>query len=93
MSKSQKKWSSDLKLKLVLESIKGEKTLAQLGSEHGLHPRQILRWREKLLSEAENIFMDQRSIQVDPDKEKLLHVIEQLTLELEFIKKKLKRND
>lgn len=93
MSKPQKKWSPDFKLKLVLESLKGDKTLAQLASEHGLHPEQILRWREKLLSEAENIFMDQRSSQSDPDKEKLLHVIEQLTLELEFIKKKLKRND
>ena len=28
----------------------------------------------------------------DPDKEKLLHIIEQLTSELEFLKKKLQRN-
>lgn len=93
MSKPPKKWSADFKLKLVFESLKGDKTLARLSFEHGLHPRQILRWREKLVSEAENIFMDQRSHQTDPDKEKLLHIIEQLTLELDFIKKKLKRND
>jgi len=94
MSKPPKKWSADLKLKLVFESIKGNKTITQLASEHGLHPRQILRWREKLVSEAENIFMDQRmQQQTDPDKEKLLHIIDQLTLELEFVKKKLKRNE
>jgi transposase-like protein len=94
MSKPPKKRSSDYKLQLVLESLKGDKTIAQLASEHGMHPRQILRWKHKLLDEADNIFMDQRAQQqTDPDKEKLLHIIEQLTLELEFLKKKLKRND
>lgn len=92
MSKPQKKWSADFKLMLVFESLKGDKTLIQLASEHGIHPRQILRWREKLVSEAENIFTDQRIHQGDPDKEKLLRIVEQLSLELEFVKKKLKRN-
>lgn len=94
MSKPQRRWSSELKLMLVFESIRGDKTIAQLASEHGLHPRQILKWRDKIVHEAENIFRDQRyRQQTDPDKDKLLHIIDQLTLELEFVKKKLKRND
>jgi putative transposase len=93
MSKPQKKWSADFKLKLVCETYKCDRTIAEIASEHGLHPKQILRWREKLISEAENIFKDQRTQQqADPDKEKLLNIIDQLTLELEFVKKKLKRN-
>ena len=94
MAKAQKKWSADLKLKIVIDSLRGDITLTQLASEHGLHPRQILRWREKLLDEGESIFKDQREQnQKDPDKEKLLHIIDQLSVELEFVKKKLKRND
>jgi transposase-like protein len=94
MSKPPKKRSSEYKLQLVLESLKGDKNIAQLASEHEMHPRQILRWKDKLLSEADNIFKDQRTQQqTDPDKEKLLMIIDQLTLELEFLKKKLRRND
>jgi transposase-like protein len=94
MPKPPKKRSSDYKLQIVLESLNGSKTLTQLASEHSTHPRQILRWRDKFLCEAENIFKDQRvQQQTDPDKEKLLHIIDNLTLELEFLKKKLKRND
>jgi len=92
MSKPQKKRSSNYKLQLVLESLKGDKTMAQLASEHGIHPRQILRWKHKLFEEAKTIFSDQRISQTDPNTQKLLQVINQLTVELEFLKKKLKRN-
>lgn len=94
MSKPPKKRTAEYKLQLVLEAMKGDKTLAQLASEHGMHPKQIQRWRTQLLNEAENIFIHKGiQKQSDPDKEKLLHIIDQLTLELEFLKKKLKRNN
>jgi len=94
MPKPPKKRSSEFKLKLVLEAIKGEKTIAQLASENEMHPKQIQRWRDQLFEEGEAIFTNKTTQkQSDPDKEKLLCVIEQLTLELEFLKKKLKRND
>ncbi len=93
MSKPQKKRSSDYKLKLVLETLKGDKSMIQIASENGMHPKQIQRWKNKFLANAESIFEDSRTQQADPDKEKLLHIIAQLTLELEFLKKKLKRND
>ena len=94
MSKVPRKITPEFKLKLVLEVLKGEKTIVQLASEYGLHPKQIQRWRNQLLEEGENIFIH-KSIQkkLDPDREKLLHIIDQLTLELEFLKKKLRRND
>lgn len=94
MSKAPQKRSSEFKLKLAVESLKGDKALTQLASEHGIHPKQIRRWRDQLLSEGEDIFIHKGTQKrSDPDKEKLLNIIEQLTLELEFIKKKLRRND
>jgi transposase len=94
MSKLPKKRSPEFKLNLVLESIKGEKSIAQLAADNEMHPKQIQRWRNQLLEEGEMIFTHKTAQkQSDPDKEKLLCVIEQLTLELEFLKKKLKRND
>lgn len=94
MSKPPKKRTPEFKLKLVLEVLKGDKTIAQLASEHQMHPRQIQRWRDQLLEEGENIFIHKQiQKRSDPDKEKLLHIIDQLTMELDFVKKKLRRND
>jgi len=94
MSRVPKKRTPEFKLKLVIEALKGDKTIAQLASEHGIHPKQIQRWRDQLLEEGENIFIHKQiQKRSDPDKEKLLHIIDQLTMELEFLKKKLKRNE
>jgi putative transposase len=92
MAQPNMKRTADYKLKIVLEALKGDKTLIQLASEHEIHPRQITKWRDKFLEEAKNIFSTQRMQQQDPDKERLVHIINQLTCELEFIKKKLKKN-
>ena len=94
MSKMPKKRTPEFKLKLVLEALKGDKTIVQLASEYELHPKQIQRWRNQLVEEGEGIFIHKQiQKQLDPDKEKLLHIIDQLTMELEFLKKKLKRNE
>jgi len=39
------------KAKIALEAVKGEKTLAQLSSEFGVHANQIRQWRKQLLEE------------------------------------------
>lgn len=94
MSKAPQKKSSEFKLKLALEALKGERAITEIATEHGLHPKQIRRWRDRLLAEGEGIFTHKNILKcADPDKEKLLHIIDQLSLELEFLKKKLKRSD
>jgi putative transposase len=94
MTKVPKKRTPEEKMKIVIEALSGEKTIVQLAADYKTHPRQITRWREKFLEEAQTIFIH-RSTQkaADPDKEKLLHIIDELTLELEFLKKKLRRHD
>lgn len=94
MSKAPKKTSPEFKLRLALEALKGERSITAIAAEHGIHPKQIHRWRDQLLAEGENIFVHKTTQKKsDPDKEKLLNVIDQLNLELDFIKKKLRRND
>lgn len=94
MSKRPQNRPPGFKFELALEALKGTKTIAQLASENGMHPKQIQRWRDQLLAEGEDIFIHKsHQKRSDPDKEKLLHLIEQLNLELDFLKKKLRRND
>ena len=90
MTQPPKKRSSELKLKLAIEALKGEHTIVQLASEHGINPKQIIRWRDKLLIEGSIVFEDKRvKCKTDSDTETLLKIIEQHRIELEFLKKKL----
>jgi len=39
------------KARVALEALKGEKTIAQIASEYGVHANQIRQWRQKLLED------------------------------------------
>ena len=85
---------SAFKAKVALESIKGEKTMAQIASEYGVHVNQIRQWRKHLLSELPGLFSDKRR-KADKDQEvledELYRQIGQLKVELEWLKKKSQR--
>jgi len=48
------------KAKSALEAVKGEKTVAQIASEFGVHPNQVREWKDQLLSMLPELFSDQR---------------------------------
>lgn len=79
------------KAKVALEAIKGEKTLAQLSSEFGVHANQIGRWRKQLLEELPNLFSDRRKKQDKAQEDlvsELYRQIGQLKVEVDWLKKK-----
>ncbi len=79
------------KAKVALEAMKGEKTIAQLSSEVGVHANQIRQWRKQLLEEVPQIFSDRRHKE-DREREDLIselyQQIGQLKVELDWLKKK-----
>lgn len=79
------------KAKVALEAVKGEKTLAELAGEYGVHPNQIGQWRKKLLKELPTVFSE-RGRRQERDQEELeaelYRQIGQLKVELEWLKKK-----
>jgi transposase-like protein len=79
------------KARVALETIKGEKTIAQIASEYGVHPNQIRQWRQKLLEELPQLFSDRRQ-RAEQDGEELqaelYRQIGQLKVEVEWLKKK-----
>ena len=79
------------KAKVALEAVKGEKTLAQLSSEFGVHANQIGQWRKQLLRELPSLFSDRRRRR-DRDQEDLVselyRQIGQLKVELDWLKKR-----
>ena len=81
------------KAKVALEAVKGEKTVAQLSSEYGVHPNQIGQWRKRLLAELPSLFSDKRKKSENNREDlegELYRQIGQLKVELEWLKKKSK---
>ena len=93
MGSTRKNYSAAFKVKVAIAAIKGDKTLAQLSSESGVHANQIQQWKKRLLSEAAGIFSTRRS-KSERDAEELqaelYRQIGQLKVELDWLKKTLK---
>ena len=91
MHNLRKRHDAAFKAKVALEAAKGEKTIAQLSSEFGVHANQIRQWRKQLLEELPRLFSDRRRKQEKGEEElrsELYQQIGQLKIELDWLKKK-----
>ena len=95
MSKTKRKrYSAELKAKVALEAIKGERTITELGSHFGLHPNMITNWKRQAVENlAETFSTKAERIRTDDDPQiKELHAkIGQLTVERDFLAKAFSR--
>ena len=81
-----------LKAKIALEAVKGEKTLAQISSDYGVHPNLVSKWKQELLRGATEIFnkhSGKMSNGQEEQVEKLYKSIGELKVENDWLKKKL----
>ena len=56
MKRTRRNHSPDFKAKVALAAIRGDRTVAQLAEQHGIHPSQITAWKEQLQASAANVF-------------------------------------
>jgi len=86
-----KHYDSAFKLKVVLETYKGAKTLSQISSEYEVHVTQIHKWRDVFKTEGPGIFqkeLDQEKVKLKALNDELYKQIGQLTVERDWLKKK-----
>ena len=92
MGRKRKNHSQEFKAKVALEAVKGVHTLSELASRHGVHATQIAQWKKQLLENATSCFEHGRSggtVDVEALTAPLYQEIGRLTIELDFLKKKL----
>jgi len=53
MSNKRRQFSSEFKVKLVLEVLKNEKPLNQIAKEHNILPKNLINWKKQFLENAE----------------------------------------
>lgn len=84
--------SAEFKTSVVLEILKGEKTVAQISSQYGVHPTQIKRWKDRAVSGIKGFFSDPPDKMLS-EKDRLIgelyRQIGQLKVEADWLKKKM----
>lgn len=91
MSKKAKQYSPEEKVKIAIEAIKGELTMAQISSKYGVHSTQISNWKKHALENMVESFKSKKKPD-DPGQQDLIknlyEQIGQLTVERDWLKKK-----
>lgn len=82
------------KKKIALEALREEKTIEEIAKDYGLNRAQVSQWKKELLDGAESIFIGKRKekkalLNLDEAKASLERKIGQLTIENDWLKKKL----
>ncbi len=89
----KKTYTSAFKAKLVLELLKGDKSLSQLASEHKVHPNQLRNWRDLALQDFASLFDKKQQsadlqASLERQAEELYAQIGRLTTQVNWLKKK-----
>ena len=89
---TRKQRSPQFKARVVIEAIRGQKTLSQLASQFKVHPIQIAKWRKAALEQMPELFVDGRTRKLrsgETDNNALYEEIGRLKVELDWLKKKV----
>ncbi len=90
---ARKQFSNEFKAKVALEALKGEKTIAQLSSEYGVHASQINAWKQQAREKRPELFgrssgLDEQRREAEQDR--LYQQIGRLQVEVDWLRKKSK---
>jgi len=90
----RKTFTASQKAAIVLEALKEEKTVAQIASDHGVHPNQIHKWKKQALENFQQLFeedrKDEKALKAVHEKQvnELYGEIGKLSTQLTWLKKK-----
>lgn len=95
MSRINRKFSAEFKSKVALEAIKGLKSISEIAHEYELHPVQVTQWKKDALERFSDLFegdkkQKEQISKMQSEREELFQQIGQMSVELEWLKKKLK---
>jgi len=96
MKRTGWKFSAEFKTKIALEALSERLTLTELAQKHEIHPNQITQWKREFLEKASGVFSKSDKAQKAEqdhlqENEQLYKIIDQLKVEVDFLKKNCSR--
>jgi transposase len=61
----RKQHSAEFKARVAMAALSGEKTLAELSAEFGVHPTMISNWKQELVTRAGELFGRGNKVECD----------------------------
>ena len=94
MTITKQKRSAAFKRRVAIEALREQKTVNQIAKEFDVHPVQVSQWKKELLTGAESVFETKRNNarlkkELAEEKAALQQKVGQLTIEIDWLKKKL----
>jgi len=94
--RKRRTYDDQFKAKVVLEAIKENETLSELASRYDVHPNQIRNWKNEFLENAIMVFGGDKDSKAEnqelkKEREDLHKRIGEQTMEIDFLKKNLKK--
>ena len=93
MNRTRRRFTAAFKTKVVLEALKERETLQELSTRFELHPNQISQWKKDFLENADKAFSDKRESEalkaIEKEKDELYKQVGRLSMENEWLKKKV----
>ena len=101
MSNKRRQFSSEFKVKLVLEVLKNEKPLNQIAKEHDVLPKNLINWKKQFLENAEIAMEPSKAVkaykeqikELEKKVDKYAKTVGKLTVERDWAVGKLKSLD
>jgi len=95
MKAKRRRHEPEFKARVALEALKGIKTIQQIAKDFDVHPVQVSEWKKTMTEGATGVFGSGRGKTEDEDfdrqRDELHAKIGQLTVEVDFLRKKSKQ--
>ena len=90
MTGKRKRYSAEFKAKVAMEALRGELTISQLATKHGVHQTMIGDWKRQAVEGLASVFSGKAEAKEgirEEELEKLHAKIGQLVVERDFLAK------
>ena len=84
----RRRFSGELKAKVALEALRGDRTLQEIASKHQVHPNQVSTWKRQAMEGLGEMFsngVERRRRDQESEVRELHAKIGELTVEREFL--------
>ena len=91
---TRRRFTSELKARIAIEALRGDKTVQEIAAHHKVHPNQVSTWKRQAIDGLSEVFSngaDHERQDRETEVRDLHAKIGQLTVERDFLAKGLKR--